>query len=155
MNRPITLKQMGIGILAVVAVLAFLGAADFAKRSSTPGGPTIASGPPALDPNKVPLTVQEIVDAGGYWALSPRQRQWVFTTIRDSLRRCRQAVKNRLTTGVATVPDFKARPQYEQMSNAISLINHALDELGKAGPDAIDPLVHSRLIDECVEALQR
>jgi hypothetical protein len=149
------MKQAGIAVLAVVALVAFLGAGDFAKRSSTPGGPSIPNGPPALDPNKIPVTLQEIVDAGGYWALSPKQRQWVFTTIRDSLRRCRQAVKNRLATGIATVPDFKARPQYEQMCNAIGLINQALDELGRAGPDAIDPTVHSRLIDECVDALQR
>jgi len=141
-------KAFGIGL----ALLAFcLIAATFfiGKKNGTTTWTTATT-----QGEKIPFDLRDMEAQGGWDNMSRRQREWAWAKYRHDLIAIRRAVNNLLLRRLATDPDFKMKPQYAEMNSALMLLNQAISEVERGGPDQ-DPTPHQILIEQCIAAINK
>jgi hypothetical protein len=141
-------KVFAVGL----AVLAFWLLAGTYLTTTKNGTATWTGGTSQAD--KIPFNLRDVEAAGGWDKLSPRQREWAWAKYRHDLIAIRKMVNNLLLHRIATDPDFKLKPQYAEMNSAIQLLNQAISDVERGGPDQ-DPTIHQSLIDQCIAAINK
>ena len=156
MHQSTLNKAFGIG-LALLACWLIAGTFLSGKKQPTTTqttGTTGSSQATGVQSEKIPFDLRDVEAAGGWAKLSPRQREWAWAKYRHDLTSIRKAVNNLLLHRIATDPDFKMKPQYAEMNSALELLNQAISEVERGGPDQ-DPTPHQILINECIAAINK
>jgi hypothetical protein len=144
-----TLNRVFAVGLAILAVWLLAGTYLSTKKNGT-----ATSTGAATQADKIPFNLRDFEAAGGWDKMSPRQREWAWAKYRHDLIAIRRAVNNLLLHRIATDPDFKMKPQYAEMNSALMLLNQAISEVERGGPDQ-DPTPHQILIEQCMAAINK
>jgi hypothetical protein len=147
MNRSISIKQLLIGLAIAAGLILLVGAARRLFGGNDTPRVEAEGTQRTWDGNKLPLTLRDIRQAGGYHMLSRKQRAWVRDSILTTLHLLRQTSRWRLRTAIVRRQVTIAR----DLQNVLRLLNEAIGRVN-GDPDA-DPTHELPLIAAVEEAL--
>jgi hypothetical protein len=150
MHQSTLNKVFAVG-LAILACWLIAGSFLSGKKNGTTS--TTSTTATAQD-EKIPFDLRDVEAQGGWDKMTRRQREWGWAKYRHDLVAIRKAVNNLLLHRIATDRDFKMKPQYAEMNSALSLLNQAISEVERGGPDQ-DPTPHQILIEQCTAAINK